>query len=79
MLRSQACPGRLGRMLEAALYKAAGTKTGHRRSAEPDWAHVHRELKRKHVTLQILETNISAFILTGIAIAATAIIIVAGP
>lgn len=57
-------------VLEAALYKAAGTKTGHRRSAELDWAHVHRELKRKHVTLQILETNISAFILTGIAIAA---------
>lgn len=40
--------------LEAALYKAAGTKTGHRRSAEPDWAQVHHELKRKHVTLQIL-------------------------
>jgi transposase len=36
-------------VLEAALYKAAGTKTGHRRSVEPDWAHVHRELKRKHV------------------------------
>jgi transposase len=41
-------------VLEAALYKAAGTKTGHRRSVEPDWAQVHRELKRKHVTLQIL-------------------------
>jgi transposase len=41
-------------VLEAALYKSSGTKTGHRRSAEPDWAHVHRELKRKHVTLQIL-------------------------
>lgn len=41
-------------VLEAALYRAAGTKTGHRRSAEPDWAYVHRELKRKHVTLQIL-------------------------
>ncbi|MBB3399756.1 integrase [Rhizobium sp. R693] len=41
-------------ILEAALYRAAGTKTGHRRSVEPDWAHVHRELKRKHVTLQIL-------------------------
>ncbi|MDX0374486.1 sigma factor-like helix-turn-helix DNA-binding protein, partial [Sinorhizobium meliloti] len=24
-------------VLEAALYKAAGTKTGHRRSPEPDW------------------------------------------
>lgn len=41
-------------VLEAALYKASGKKTGHRRSAEPDWAEVHRELKRKHVTLQIL-------------------------
>lgn len=41
-------------VLEAALYKANGTKTGHRRSVEPDWAHVHRKLKRKHVTLQIL-------------------------
>lgn len=41
-------------VLEAALYKAAGTKTGHRRAHEPDWAQVHRELKRKHVTLQIL-------------------------
>ncbi|GLS39352.1 hypothetical protein GCM10010869_49490 [Mesorhizobium tianshanense] len=40
--------------LEAALYKANGTKTGHRRSVEPDWVCVHRELKRKHVTLQIL-------------------------
>jgi transposase len=33
---------------------AAGKKQGHRRRAEPDWAAVHRELKRKHVTLQIL-------------------------
>lgn len=41
-------------VLEAALYRANGTKTGHRRSVEPDWSHVHRELKRKHVTLQIL-------------------------
>jgi HipA-like protein len=41
-------------VLEAALYKASGKKTGHRRSVEPDWAYVHRELKRKHVTLQIL-------------------------
>jgi transposase len=41
-------------VLEAALYRSNGTKTGHRRSIEPDWAHVHRELKRKHVTLQIL-------------------------
>src|SRR6195256_299870 len=27
---------------------------GHRRQAEPDWAAVHRELRRKHVTLSIL-------------------------
>jgi transposase len=40
--------------LEATLYKNAGTKRGHRRHAEPDWAAVHRELKRKHVTLSIL-------------------------
>jgi len=40
--------------LEAALYANHGTKRGHRRHAEPDWATVHRELKRKHVTLQIL-------------------------
>ncbi len=40
--------------LEAALYGKAGTKQGHRRHAEPDWAMIHRELKRKHVTLSIL-------------------------
>lgn len=40
--------------LEARLYRNAGTKQGHRRQAEPDWAAVHRELKRKHVTLSIL-------------------------
>ena len=41
-------------VLEAQLFTAAGKKQGHRRRAEPDWAAVHRELKRKHVTLQIL-------------------------
>ena len=40
--------------LESLLYKNAGTKQGHRRQVEPDWAAIHRELKRKHVTLQIL-------------------------
>jgi transposase len=40
--------------LEAQLFTAIGKKQGHRRRAEPDWALVHRELKRKHVTLQIL-------------------------
>jgi transposase len=40
--------------LEAQLFTAAGKKQGHRRLAEPDWAAVHCELKRKQVTLQIL-------------------------
>jgi transposase len=39
--------------LEALLFKQAGAKAGRRR-AEPDWGEVHKELKRKHVTLQIL-------------------------
>ena len=29
-------------------------KQGHRRHVEPDWAEIHRELKRKHVTLTML-------------------------
>ena len=41
-------------VLEAQLFTAVGTKQGYRRRDEPDWAAVHRELKRKHVTLQIL-------------------------
>src|SRR5215831_14054364 len=41
-------------VLEDRLFAGAGTKQGHRRRAEPDWAAVHRELKRKHVTLSIL-------------------------
>src|SRR5262245_3592219 len=40
--------------LEAQLYGASGTRAGQRRYAEPDWAGIHRELKRKHVTLSIL-------------------------
>src|ERR1700755_2330052 len=40
--------------LGATLYKKAGTKQGHRRHAEPDWVGIHRELRRKHVTLSIL-------------------------
>jgi len=40
--------------LEARLFAAAGTKQGHRRGVEPDWTEIHRELKRKHVTLSIL-------------------------
>src|SRR5450631_3182879 len=38
--------------LEAQLFTAVGKKQGHRRRAEPDWVAIHRELKRKHVTLQ---------------------------
>jgi transposase len=40
--------------LEATLFAEVGTKRGHRRQEEPDWAAIHRELKRKHVTLSIL-------------------------
>ena len=40
--------------LEARLFAAAGSKRGHRVHAEPDWAAVQRELKRKHVTLSML-------------------------
>jgi transposase len=40
--------------LEALLFTAMGSKQGHRRHSEPDWAEIHRELKRKHVTLAIL-------------------------
>jgi transposase len=40
--------------LEARLFPEAGTRQGHRRQVEPDWASIHRELKRKHVTLSIL-------------------------
>ncbi len=41
-------------VLEARLFANTGTKQGHRRHVEPDWAALHREMKRKHVTLQIL-------------------------
>jgi transposase len=40
--------------LEAKIYKNAGKKQGHRRIIEPDWASLHREMKRKRVTLSIL-------------------------
>lgn len=40
--------------LEAALYPPAGSRHGHRRRPEPDWPAVRRELRRKHVTLQIV-------------------------
>ena len=40
--------------IEAALFAAVGTKQGHRRHLEPDWIEIHRELKRKHVTMTML-------------------------
>ncbi|MCC4295895.1 IS21 family transposase [Brevundimonas aurantiaca] len=40
--------------LETRLYGDSGLRTGARRRPEPDWAALNRELKRKHVTLQIL-------------------------
>ena len=40
--------------LEERLFALTGTKQGYRRQIEPDWAAVHRELKRKHVTLSLL-------------------------
>ena len=43
-------------VLEARLFAkvGSGSRQGQRCLAEPDWATVHRELKRKHVTLAIL-------------------------
>jgi transposase len=40
--------------LEMRLYGVPGVKAGRRKQAEPDWSVVARELKRKHVTLQVL-------------------------
>ena len=40
--------------LEKLLFTGSGKKTGHRRCADPDWAVIHQELKRKHVTLTIV-------------------------
>jgi transposase-like protein len=40
--------------LEARLFSDTGTRQGHRQQVEPDWASIHRKLKRKHVTLSIL-------------------------
>ena len=43
--------GMMDAVLEETLYANRRSKRGHRRHAEPDWPTVHRELKRKHVTL----------------------------
>ena len=47
-------PGLTDTVLEQRLFANAGTKQGHRRHEEPDWDGVHREMKRKHVTLSML-------------------------
>ncbi len=41
-------------VLEQRLFANTGVKPGHRRLAEPDWTAMHREMRRKHVTLSIL-------------------------
>ena len=46
--------------LEAALYAMSKSKRGHRLHEEPDWQAIHRELKRKHVTLMIIWDEYSA-------------------
>jgi transposase len=58
--------------LEAAPFAAAGPKQGHRRYAEPDWAELHREFKRKHVTLTMLWDEYTERCPEGIAIRASA-------
>ena len=42
------------RVLEAMLYAGPGNQRGMRRKAEPDWTHVHHELRRPGVTLMLL-------------------------
>jgi transposase len=42
------------RVLEGMLYAGAGRQQGERRKAEPDWAHIHHELRRPGVTLMLL-------------------------
>jgi len=43
------------RVLEAMLYAGPGTPRGSRRNkAEPEWTHVHHELRRPGVTLMLL-------------------------
>src|SRR4030088_1302608 len=52
-----ACPRRAARpeaALEALLFVGPGIAPGTRRKAEPDWAVLHRELRRPGVTLMLL-------------------------
>src|SRR3954454_12234565 len=42
------------RVLEAMLYAGNGRRQGERRKTEPDWAHIHHELRRPGVMLMLL-------------------------
>jgi hypothetical protein len=44
-------------LLEERLFRGSGSKQGHRSHAEPDWVALHREMKRKHVTLLVLSVG----------------------
>lgn len=59
--------------LEQQLYGVPGVKPGRRKVAEPDWSVIARELKRKHVTLQVLWDEYIAELRTdtGIAVSVT--------
>ena len=46
--------------LEEQLFTAVGKKQGHRRLTEPDWAAIHRELKRKHSRCRSCGTSTSS-------------------
>jgi len=41
-------------VLEERLLASSGTKQGHRRHAEPNWSEIHRDPRRKHVTLAMV-------------------------
>jgi len=38
----------------AVIYAGPGTQRGSRRNTEPEWTHVHHELRRPGVTLMLL-------------------------
>ncbi len=58
--------------LEVRLFPDLGSKQGHRRQIEADWTSIHRELRRKHVTLSILWDEYIARIQMAIATRGTA-------
>jgi hypothetical protein len=54
--------------LEARLFAEAGTKQGHRRQVEPDWASIHREVKRKHVTCRSSGTKSTSWWISSVTV-----------